>query len=245
MHSGIYTAYSGLKAQMDALDMLANNLANVNTVGFKEQKAFFIALNLALDGANAPQLDSAINTHAVLAESALNLAGGSLVETHRDLDLALVGNGFLAVETPAGVRYTRNGNLMTDARSVLCTSEGLPVLGEHGRIVLSPGKVDINEDGDILVGGARVDRLQLAAFDDPASLIPEGSSLLAPARSGQAPKAASGVTVRQGLQEQSNVNPILATVRLVEIMRRFEAIQKSVSLMFNDMDSKAIEKLSR
>jgi len=245
VHSGIYTAYSGLKAQMDALDMLANNLANVNTVGFKEQKAFFIALNLALDGANAPQLDSAINTHAVLAESALNLAGGSLVETHRDLDLALVGNGFLAVETPAGVRYTRNGNLMTDARSVLCTSEGLPVLGEHGRIVLSPGKVDINEDGDILVGGARVDRLQLAAFDDPASLIPEGSSLLAPARSGQAPKAASGVTVRQGLQEQSNVNPILATVRLVEIMRRFEAIQKSVSLMFNDMDSKAIEKLSR
>jgi flagellar basal body rod protein FlgG len=230
---------------MDALDMLANNLANVNTVGFKEQKAFFIALNLALDGANAPQLDSAINTHAVLAGSALNLTVGSLVETHRDLDLALVGNGFLAVETPAGVRYTRNGNLMTDARSVLCTSEGLPVLGEHGRIVLSPGKVDINEDGDILVGGARVDRLQLAAFDDPASLIPEGSSLLAPARSGQAPKAASGVTVRQGLQEQSNVNPILATVRLVEIMRRFEAIQKSVSLMFNDMDSKAIEKLSR
>jgi len=244
VHSGIYTAYSGLKAQMDALDMLANNLANVSTSGFKEQKAFFTALNLALGGANAPQLDSAINTHEVLAESALNLTSGSLVETRRNLDLALVGNGFLTVETPAGVRYTRNGSLMTDARSVLCTSEGLPVLGTRGRIVLGPGKVDINEDGEILVDGARVDRLQLAAFDDPASLIPEGSSLLTPARSGQASKPASGVTVKQGFLEQSNVNPVLATVRMVEIMRRFEAIQKSISLMFNDMDSKALEKLS-
>lgn len=245
MHSGIYTAYSGLKAQMDALDTLANNLANVSTVGFKEQKAFFTALNLALDGANAPELDSAINTHEVLAQNALNLTGGSLVETGRNLDLALVGNGFLTVETPAGVRYTRNGNLMTDAKSVLCTSEGYPVLGTRGRIVLSPGKVDINEDGEILVDGARVDRLQLSAFDDPASLIPEGSSLLAPARSDQTPKAASGVTVKQGFQEQSNVNPVLATVRLVEIMRRFEAIQKGISLMSNDMDTKAIETLPR
>jgi flagellar basal body rod protein FlgG len=230
---------------MDALDTLANNLANVSTVGFKEQKAFFTALNLALDGANAPELDSAINTHEVLAQNALNLTGGSLVETGRNLDLALVGNGFLTVETPAGVRYTRNGNLMTDAKSVLCTSEGYPVLGTRGRIVLSPGKVDINEDGEILVDGARVDRLQLSAFDDPASLIPEGSSLLAPARSDQTPKAASGVTVKQGFQEQSNVNPVLATVRLVEIMRRFEAIQKGISLMSNDMDTKAIETLPR
>lgn len=245
MHSGIYTAYSGLKAQIEALDMLANNLANINTTGFKEQKAFYTALNLALNGPDAPQLDSAINTHAVLAESALNLADGSLVETQRDLDVALVGNGLLTVETPRGVRYTRNGNLITDSKFVLCTSEGFPVVGERGRIVLGPGKLTINQDGEVMVDGARIDRLKLASFDNPAALVREGSSLLAPAQSDLAPKPAPGVSVRQGFQEQSNVNPVLATVRMVEIMRHFEAIQKSVNLMFNDMDAKAIERLPR
>ena len=243
MHSGIYTAYSGLKAQMEALDVLASNLANVNTTGFKEQKAFFSALNLALDAPGATPLDSAINTHAVLTESALNLRDGSLVATHRDLDLALVGNGFLTVETPGGVRYTRNGNLVTDAKSVLCTADGNPVLGERGRIVLGPGKVDINQDGEILVAGTRVDRLKLASFDNPAVLLREGGSLLAPGS--QPPKAAPEVAVRQGYQEQSNVNPVLATVRMLEIMRHFEAIQKSVNLMYNEMDAKSIEKLGR
>ena len=243
MHSGIYTAYSGLKAQMEALDVLASNLANVNTTGFKEQKAFFSALNLALDVPDATPLDSAINTHAVLTGNAMNLKDGPLVETHRDLDLALVGNGFLTVETPGGVRYTRNGNLVTDAKSVLCTADGNPVLGERGRIVLGPGKLDINQDGEILVAGTRVDRLKLASFDNPSALLREGGSLLAPG--GQPPKPAPGVAVRQGYQEQSNVNPVLATVRMLEIMRHFEAIQKSVQLMYNEMDAKSIEKLGR
>ena len=243
MHSGIYTAYSGLKAQMEALDVLASNLANINTAGFKEQKAFFSALNLALDTPGATPLEEAINTHAVLAENALNASNGPLVETQRDLDLALVGNGFLTVETPGGVRYSRNGNLVTDAKSVLCTADGHPVLGEDGRIVLGPGKVDINQDGEILVGGTRVGRLKLAAFDNPSALLREGNSLLAP--NGQEPKPASGTAVRQGYQEQSNVNPVLATVRMLEIMRHFEAIQRSVHLMYNEMDAKSIEKLAR
>ncbi len=245
MHSGIYAAYSGLKAQMEALDMLANNLANVNTTGFKEQKAFFSALNLALPSSEAPQLDAAINQHAVLAQGALDLSNGVLVATHRDLDVALVGKGFLSVETPSGIRYTRDGNLVTDSKSVLCTPDGFPVLSERGRIVLGPGKVDITQDGEVIVAGVPVDRLKLAAFGEPAPLLREGKSLLAPARNDLVPSPATGVTVRQGFQEKSNVNPVLATVRMVEIMRHFEAIQKSISLMFNEMDAKSIEKLGR
>ena len=245
MHSGIYTAYSGLKAQMEALDLLANNLANANTTGFKEQKAFFSALNTAMGSLEASPLEAAINSHAVLAESSLNVMGGSLLQTDRELDLALVGDGFLTVETPAGIRYTRNGNLMTDSRSVLCTAEGHPVIGERGRIVLGPGKVGINEDGEVLVNSVRIDRLKLASFENPAKLLRQGNSLFAPISGEQLPKAATGVTVRQGYQEQSNVNPVLATVRMVEIMRHFEAIQKSVTLMFNEMDAKSIERLGR
>lgn len=244
MHSSIYAAYSGLKAQMDVLDTLANNLANVNTAGFKEQKSFFTALNLALDSPVTTPFESAVNT-SVSAESALNLSDGSLVDTHRDLDLALSGKGFLTVETPNGARYTRNGNLTTDAKSVLCTKEGFPVLGDGGHIVLSQGKIDINQDGEILVNGTLVDRLKLASFDNPGSLLSEGNSLFVPSRTDQVPKPASGVIVRQGYQEQSNVNPMLATVRMVEIMRNFESIQKGISLIFNDVDAKAIERLPR
>jgi flagellar basal-body rod protein FlgF len=244
VHNGIYTAFSGLQAQMDALDMLANNLANINTAGFKEQKSFFASLKQELDSPDASEPESALD-RAVSAGSALNLSDGALVETHRDLDVALAGNGFLTVETPGGIRYTRNGNLITNANSVLCTSEGFPVLGEGGQITLGPGKVAINQDGEILVNGSRIDRLKISSFDNPASLRSEGSSLLIPAQNGQVAKPASGVVIRQGFQEQSNVNPMLTTVRMVEIMRQYEAIQKGISLMFNELDAKAIEKLPR
>jgi flagellar basal-body rod protein FlgF len=244
VHSSIQVAYTGLKAQMDALDTLANNLANANAAGFKEQKSFFTTFNRMMESPGATQLEAAINNE-VSAGSALNLTDGSLLETRRDLDVALSGNGFFTVETPAGVRYTRNGSLTTNAKSELCTADGFPVLGERGRIVLNQGKVTINQDGEILVDDVRVDRLKLAAFDDRASLLSEGNLLFAPALGGQAAKPASGVVVRQGYQEQSNVNPMLATVRMVEILRHFEAIQKSISLMFNDMDAKAIERLGR
>ena len=242
MHSGIYTAYSGLKAQMEALDSLANNLANVNTTGFKEQKSFFTALNLAIGSPDASPLDAAVNS-AVSVQNSLNPAYGNVIETHRDLDVALIGDGFLTIETPAGIRYTRNGHLTTNKQSVLCTLEGFPVLGERGKITLGPGKVDINQNGEVTVDGTPVDRLKLASFERPGALLCEGSSLLVP--KDQVPKPAADVAVRQGFQEQSNVNPVLATVKLLEIMRHFEAIQKSISLIFNEMDAKAIERLPR
>jgi flagellar basal-body rod protein FlgF len=229
---------------MEALDTLANNLANVNTAGFKEQKSFFTALNVALESPDASPLASAINT-MVTTGNMLNLSAGPLTQTHRDLDVALEGNGFLTVETPAGLRYTRNGNLTTNAKSVLCTADGFPVLGDAGPITLPQGTRVINQDGQVLVDGTMVGRLKLAAFDDPNSLRCEGNSLFASAKSGDTPKAANGVTVRQGFQEQSNVNPILATVRMMEILRHFESIQKGVGLMFNEMDAKAIDKLGR
>ena len=91
--------------------------------------------------------------------------------------------------------------------------------------------------------GAVVDRLKLAAFDDPLRLRREGNTLFASA--GAQAKPADSVSVRQGYLEQSNVNPVVSTVRLVEIMRRYEAIQKSLSLISNTLDQKCIEKLSR
>jgi flagellar basal-body rod protein FlgF len=244
VNNGIYTAYSGMKAQMEALDLLANNLANINTTGFKEQKAFYTLLNDSQSGTQAP-LESAVQSHAVLAEAAFNLANGSLLETGRELDVALAGPGFLTVQTPAGLRYTRNGNLQTNASSQLVTVEGFPVLGERGAITLGPGKVEISEQGEVVVDGRQVDRLKMATFDNSVRLMREGDTLLAAPQGAPESRPADATAVKQGFLEQSNVNPVLSTVRMVEIMRHFEAIQKCMSMISNVVDAKSIEKLSR
>jgi flagellar basal-body rod protein FlgF len=229
---------------METLDLLANNLANINTTGFKEQRAFYRLLDRTAAWGETSPLSAVVNNHAALAEAAYNFENGSLVETGRDLDIALVGPGFLSIQTPNGVRYSRNGNLQTNARSQLVTIDGLPVLGERGPIVLGQGKTEINEHGEVVVDKAIVERLKLVTFEASSQLQREGNTLFAPRTTAEA-KPAEGVTVRQGYLEQSNVSPVASTVRMVEIMRHFEAIQKSLNLISNVMDAKSIEKLSR
>ncbi len=240
MNGGIYTAYSGMRAQMEALDIAANNMANVNTAGFKEEKAFFTVLDDAINGS-----ETAGNSSLVRARSAMAVGDGSLQLTHRDLDVALTGNGFLALDSPRGIRYTRNGQLNVNAKSTLCAAGGLPVVSESGKpIVLGPGQVVINENGDVYLNGTRVDRMKIVAFDDPAALVREGNSLLAASTKGVEAKP-SQARVRQGYLEQSNVNSVGCIVGLVGILRQFEAIQKSIDVLMNNINAKAIDRLSK
>jgi flagellar basal-body rod protein FlgF len=245
VNSGLYTAYSGLRSQSEALDILSNNLANVNTTGFKEEKAFFTLLDQSLNDPGKPETISNAVNPSVRTQKALNPEGGSLNFTSRDLDIAIEGPGFLVVNTPQGVRYTRNGNLHLNAQSVLTTSDNFPVLGDSGQaITLGSGRVQINQDGEVLLDNSSVDRLKIVTFDNISTLEKEGSSLFR-SRSGQASETGSAATIRSGYLETSNVNPVSSMVHMVEIMRHFEAIQKSVSLLMNDINSKAIEKLGR
>ncbi len=245
MNSGLYTAYTGLKAQSEALDVLANNLANANTTGFKEENTFISVLEESLDQTGkAATLESAINRPVQIGKS-LNTAGSSFTFTNRDLDVALEGNGFLAVNAPQGVRYTRNGSLHLNAKSVLTTTDGSPVLGVTGKpITLGPGKIQINSDGEVLLENSRVDRLKIVTFDKLSTLEKEGNSLFR-VKGDQASERPSTATVKSGYLETSNVNPVSSLVRMVEIMRQFESIQKSMSLLMNDINSKAIEKLGK
>jgi len=245
VNSGLYTAYSGLRAQSEALDIVANNLANVNSTGFKGDTAFFTLLDESLNGPDkSGTIDSAIN-RAVQTHKALNTLQGSLNFTSRDLDVAIEGNGFLAVDTPQGIRYTRNGNLQLNANSVLTTSENHPVLGVSGKpITLGPGKVQINSDGEVLLENSRVDCLKVVTFDKNATLEKEGNSLFR-SLPGKGSEIRSSATIKSGYLETSNVNPVSSMVKMVEIMRHFESIQKSVNLLMNDINSKAIEKLGK
>lgn len=234
MHTSLYTAYSGMRAQMNALEVVSNNLANVNTDGFKEHRTFFTMLAGA-SGESSPN---------VTAGQSINNSEGPLSRTGRDLDVALAGPGYLVVETPRGLRYSRNGSLSLDGSSVLVNKDGYPVLGDKGRITLGPGRVTISREGRVALEGRPVDRIRQAAFGETEELAAEGGTLFAP-RSAAAKPRESSAEVRQGYLENSNVNAVGSVVALVAIMRQFEAVQKTVNLLMNDINGKAIERLAR
>jgi flagellar basal-body rod protein FlgF len=245
VNNGIYTAYSGMQAQLDALEILSNNLANLNTTGFKEENAFFTCLKQSMDGSQGSgNLNETIN-QSVQTRGALNISGGSLTPTNRDLDIAIAGNGFLAIETPRGIRYTRNGSLHQNAQSVLATSEGFPVMGDNNQAIsLGPGKIQIGADGTVSMDGAQVGRIKVVEFDDLSTLQKEGNSLFVSHATATAERG-SDATIRSGYLEQSNVNAVSSMVKMVDILRHFESIKKSVDLIMNDINTKSIDKLGR
>ena len=244
MSGGTIAAASGMKAQMEALDILANNLANMNTVGFKEQKSFYTILNDSLGSNSANDVHPLFPERTIQTNAALNLGDGILQTTQRDLDIALMGNGFLEVSTPRGIRYTRNGSLSVNAKSQLATVDGLPVMGKEGPILIGPGILHITEQGDVYVNNVRAGSLKIVIPENAAILVKEGHSLLVPSDPKMQAKPGNAV-VKQGFLEQSNVNAVASVVEMVGIMRRFEAIQKTVNLLLNDVDAKSIEKLGR
>jgi flagellar basal-body rod protein FlgF len=244
VNNGIYTAYSGMKAQMDALDIASNNLSNVNSTGFKSDRTFYTLLNKELNESQNNSMGATIN-QSVQADSAVDFSDGLMSSTGRELDVAIDGDGFLTVKTPNGVRYTRNGSMHLGPGSILSNTEGCPIIGISGDpITLGSGIIRINEQGDVSLNGSVVDRLKVVTVEDRTKLEKEGNSLFA-YRSDKEPKVLENASVRSGILEKSNVSAISSMVEMVNIMRQFEAIQKCVNLEMNEMNSKAIEKLGR
>jgi flagellar basal-body rod protein FlgF len=241
--SGYYAACAGLKAQTESLDLLSNNLANINTSGYRAQQASFRTL---LASARTPQLgelNRAVNDFGVLGGSRVNLSAGSLEQTANPLDLAIEGGAFFAVETKAGVHYTRNGRFQVSANGQLTTAEGDPVLGEKGAIVVPSGAVAISSDGTVSVGGAVVAKLRLVEFSPGAPLTSAGGAQYdAPADS---VTPASRSYVRQGFVESSNVNPIAATVGLIGLQRHAEMLQRALSVFYSEFNRIAASDLPR
>ena len=127
MDSGLYSSYSGVRALADMLEVLSNNLANVRTSGFKGDESFFRIYNRALSESTVAPLDKAINDSSVVEGSTIDFRPGPMIITGHDLDVALEGPGFFVIDTPAGARYSRNGNFQVNAKGQLVTSEGFAV----------------------------------------------------------------------------------------------------------------------
>jgi len=243
MDSGYYAALTGLVAKMDALDVAASNLANVSTTGYKSQKEFYSSLTAAMNGKPpAGALNRAINDYGVLGGAVVSSDAGALQKTGNDLDVALEGAGFFAVQTRAGVRYTRNGNFRIDAKGHLSTAAGDAVLGETGPITLTSGQVSISPDGTISQKGGVLARLKVV--DLPAAqLTAEGNSLYAAPAGSEKPVADRHV--RQGMIEASNIDPVNGTVQLIMIQRNAQMLEKALQIFSTDFNKTAADLIAR
>ncbi len=243
MNSGYYAAFAGLVARLDALDVIANNLANVNTTGFRSQREFYSAVTANLADLPLTPLNRAINDFGVLGGAHLDLTQGSLQSTGSNLDLAITGPGFFAVQTARGVRYTRNGSFHADKSGTMVNDQGEAVLGASGPIVLPRGEVSVASDGTVAVDNAVAGKVRLVEFAGAEELTPEGNSDFA-APDGAAATAAKS-TVSQGMLESANLNPIEQTATMMALQRHAELLERTLSVFQNDLDKTAIEDMAR
>ena len=243
MDSGYYAASTGLRSRLQALDLIANNLSNLHTAGFRAGMNTFSSL-LAKSAANsANPLARAINDFGVLGNSHLDLSAGNLERTDNPADLAIEGPAFFAVHTPAGTFYTRQGNFQASARGQLVTAQGDPVLGQAGPITVPSGTLSVSADGTISAGGAVVDKLKLLEFAPGATPIPQGSAYYSVSENDVRPATTS--SVRQGMIESSNVNPLAAMAELITVQRQADMFQRAQSLFYGDFHRIAASELPR
>lgn len=244
MNSGFYAATTGLIAKMQALDVAANNLANIGTTGFKQQREFYRTLqNQMAAGSPTPttQINRAINSFGVLGGARLDLSTGSLEHTGNDLDAAIEGPGFFTVQGPTGTAYTRGGSFLLGPHGELLTGGGDAVIGKNGPIKLPPGQTTIDDTGNISVNGTVVDQLHIAEFSAPPTIL--GSTLFQAPASGEQPATHS--TVRPGYLEASNINAIAGSTSLVTIQRQAEMMQKALTIFNTDFNKTATDELAK
>ncbi|HEY7335613.1 MAG TPA: flagellar hook basal-body protein [Bryobacteraceae bacterium] len=228
----LISAASGMKSRMESLDMLANDIANSGTAGFKTDGEFY--------GLYQQELP-------VLEKQWTDFSQGTLTPTGNPLDLALSGDGFFALNSPTGTVYTRKGEFRLSKRNQLQTPEGYTLrnAADNGKpIQVDPAQpFDIAADGSVLQGGMTVGQIEIDGIDSPSQALSKlGNSYFAKLPNTASTKAAA--VVHQGMLEQSNVGVADAAVKLVSVMRQFEMLQKAMT-SGAEMNRQAIEEVAK
>jgi flagellar basal-body rod protein FlgF len=228
-------AASGMRSRMESLDLLANNIANASTGGYKADREFYTLYAEAGNDATMP----------VIEKPYTDLSQGVLQNTGNPLDFAISGGGFFTVSGPNGPLFTRNGSFRLDSTGKLVSPEGYPVQGTGGTITV-PGRlpIEVSGDGTVSQGGKVIGQLKIADFTSGAPLAKQGNNYFRAASPAGSVKPSAGGSVEQGKLEASNSGAAESAVRLVSIMRQFEMLQKAAS-MGADMDKQAIEQLAK
>jgi flagellar basal-body rod protein FlgG len=240
MGGGIYVATSGALAYEKKLQIISNNLANANTVGYKMdhgQFEFIEQENLPASlGSETPEMTtSQAQNFWFEFHSYTDFTSGSLKNTGNDFDLALIGDGFFCIQKPEGVHYTRKGDFTLDAEGVLVTRNGFPVLGDGGEISVknaeNPRKIkafEVDVEGNVFVNGQEVGSLRIVKFAEPQKLMKMGDTLFKPAENSPAPQEAEDTRVSQGFIEASNVDVVKMMTEMIAVLRGYETYQKVI-----------------
>jgi flagellar basal-body rod protein FlgF len=244
MDSGYYAAMTGLVARTEALDTAASNLANAQTPGYRAEREYFRSVLLGPDARDS-QLGETVNNYGLLGGDRLSMAQGALQQTGNPLDLAIEGQGFFVVQTPAGLRYTRDGGFHRARDGRLVTEVGEPVLSSADKpIALPPGEVTVGADGSVSVAGGTVAAVGVFVFPPGTELTPEGANrYVAPA--GAKPALAKAATVRQGELEGANEDVVQGSLDLIVMQRQAEMMQKALTIFHTDFNKFATEELPK
>ena len=259
MREFLFTAVTGAMAEEDRINTIANNLANVNTPGFKRSgmafKAYFneYLRKLEKEGTTPEKIPTSpefltllrSTEYVVTDETYVDFSPGPIKVTGNPLDVAIDGQGFFKVKTPKGVMYTRNGNFTMNEKGELVTQDGFQVLDTKGKPIVIKGKnIAIGEDGTVWVDGGIVSRIAVVDFPNKKLLIKRAGQLFEnvdPA--GNRERLLKSYRVEGGAVEMSNVNVVKEMVGMIETMRKFEAHQRVITT-FSDTTGRLINQLS-
>lgn len=221
MIKGLYTSAVGMMVRQTKQDIIANNLANANTVGYKQDAIHF---RNTLDASTLLNDDPNV---APVEEVRTNFAPAELEKTGSPFDLAIEGDGFFVLSDGTQTYYTRDGHFTLTDAGELVAANGWAVMGEGGPVVLPKPKMQIGEDGTISSDGIPVGKLAIVRFENPQELVKVGHNAFRTI-DGDDPSVPAEATVRQGFLEMSNVRPIEAMVEMIFVMRDFTQAQKSI-----------------
>lgn len=248
MIRGLYTAATGMITESMRTDVIANNVANVNTVGYKKDEMISTEFEAMLlkrinDGQETPEV-GALGRGAWVDEIATIREQGALKQTGNTYDLSIQGEGYFVIETAQGERYTRNGSFIRSSAGELVAMDGSRVLSANGRPINIPdgGNITVGAQGQISIDNQEVATLGFVDFDDQRALLKIGDNLFSP-QAGQTPVAATG-TIEQGSLEASNVNTVAEMVKLINAYRTYESNSKALVTQDNLLD-KAVNEVGR
>lgn len=222
------------------MDVVANNMANITTTGFKAEQLLYEQFDMPVarekEFAYPDQPLAFVQDWATVHD----LAPGAIVQTGNPFDVALNGDGFFAVETPQGERWTRSGAFQLDPNGTLVDLSGNPVMGDGGPITFSPDETDfsITGDGSIVTSAGAKGRLRIVEFEAPQALAREGNNLF----SGGTPLPATRTTAQQGAIEKSNVSGVSEMTEMIRVTRAYESLA-SLMQRQDDIRRSAVQRL--
>ncbi len=254
MLDGFKSATQGMMAMSVKQDIIANNLANASTAGFRKEGVVISSFTEILDrevsdgmhkAGGEAMLQRDVQVKGTLQHSSQTyLSQGALKETGNNLDLALDdnGKGFFTIKTDRGIEFTRNGTFRLSTDGHLVTAEGHKLLGHRGPIKATGNDFKVSDNGVVSIDGKEVDKVLVSVFEDSEDLQRAGGTAFSAAT--PRVRASTDFKIKQGYKEMSNVNALQEMVGLMEVMRNFEANQKALAAHDSRLQ-KAVSELGR